>query len=634
MSAIYGCVSKKEIESTLEEDLKFFNVYKFDRSDTKSIKNVTFSCFMQEFTIESTHEILPYYDSENDCLITADVIIDNREELSSQMNVKLHQGVSDSELIMKAYLKWGLDFPKYIIGVFAIAIYDFKCDKLILVRDQLGQRSLYYSVCNDVVKFSTIEKPLTNGMLINEDFIRRFISIRYVLDDFIGKETAYKNIFYVEPAGILIFEGSKITSFKYWELKKQKITKSINDEIIELKNIFTEAIACRIRTKGNVGIKLSGGLDSSAIAYIVAPMLKEKSKKLFAYTTISDPKYLLKYHKSVITDESNIVKMIRDRYDNIELDFIVSSGDTPFNVIEQALEIFEQPYKFVTNSYWVLDISNHAMNDGCKILLNGQFGNFTLSHDNIVKHLNNLLLKFKWITFYKDIKRYCRKKKMGRKQLLRHMFSYTFIKDKRLDYLNQYGILSTTEKKTLGEYFKDTFATSLKSIASNSTLKSMTSSAVLNHLGAVETKLSLKYNLIERDPFRDVRVIEKCYSLPVSVYNTCGDERALIKELMKDTLPEEILDPSKRGLQAADWPNRIKADWKEIRTSIINTLDEIPDGVINKDIFVELLNQYDNDDFVYNIDAHIDVRNFLVVHVVAKWFSENQKQNGIEQAIN
>ena len=83
-------------------------------------------CHAQWITPESIGELLPFYDSERQCTITADAIIDNREELFERLQVERNKRktMSDSQLILLAYYKWGEDAPKYLIGDFAFMIWD------------------------------------------------------------------------------------------------------------------------------------------------------------------------------------------------------------------------------------------------------------------------------------------------------------------------------------------------------------------------------------------------------------------------------------------------------------------------------------------------------------------------------
>ena len=93
-------------------------------------------------------------------------------------------------------------------------------------------------------------------------------------------------------------------------------------------------------------------------------------------------------------------------------------------------------------------------------------------------------------------------------------------------------------------------------------------------MGEIETKLSLKYGIVKRDPTRDKRVIEFCLSLPTEMFVDGGMERALVRKSMKGILPEKIrINTSVRGKQSADWIYRITPKWKQIKKELENILN-------------------------------------------------------------
>ena len=110
------------------------------------MNNVFFGCHAQWITPESIGEPFPYYDYERQLTITADAIIDNREELFERLQIDSdkRKTMPDSQLILLAYYKWGEDSPKYLVGDFAFMIWDEREKKLFGARDFSGSRTLYY----------------------------------------------------------------------------------------------------------------------------------------------------------------------------------------------------------------------------------------------------------------------------------------------------------------------------------------------------------------------------------------------------------------------------------------------------------------------------------------------------------
>lgn len=119
-------------------------------------------CHAQWITPESVGEQLPFYDFERQCTITADVIIDNRDELFERLQVKpsAQKDITDSELILLSYYKWEEDAPKFLVGDFAFVIWDEKKQKLFGARDFSGSRTLYYHQNYQKFAFCTTMDPL------------------------------------------------------------------------------------------------------------------------------------------------------------------------------------------------------------------------------------------------------------------------------------------------------------------------------------------------------------------------------------------------------------------------------------------------------------------------------------------
>jgi asparagine synthase (glutamine-hydrolysing) len=153
-----------------EAVMKELGKYQFDKSATISQDPVFFGCHLNWVTPESVHEILPFADDQAQLMITADAIIDNREELCELLSVS-DGNITDSQLILTAYQKWGVKCPEYLVGDFAFAIWDKEKEELFCARDHMGNRVLHYHNSSDLFAFATLMEPLfqaggiKNGMI-------------------------------------------------------------------------------------------------------------------------------------------------------------------------------------------------------------------------------------------------------------------------------------------------------------------------------------------------------------------------------------------------------------------------------------------------------------------------------------
>lgn len=149
MSAIAGIYNYSQEPIQIEHGYRMmFDLEKFPADDIQTWHqdHVFLGCHAQWITPESVGERLPYYDFARKLAITADAIIDNRDELFDKLQVERERRAKmpDSELILLAYHRWGEESPKHLIGDFAFMIWDERKQRMFGARDFSGYRTLYY----------------------------------------------------------------------------------------------------------------------------------------------------------------------------------------------------------------------------------------------------------------------------------------------------------------------------------------------------------------------------------------------------------------------------------------------------------------------------------------------------------
>ena len=371
---------------------------------------------------------------------------------------------------------------------------------------------------------------------------------------------------------------------------------------------------------------LSGGLDSGTIACIAAKILKKKNKRLRGYSSIPMEEYKdIKVSNYYITDESEYIKELQLKYDNIDLNFCRCEGKTAISDIEKFIDVLEQPYKIYTNIGWLNEIQERANNEGCKIILKGQYGNSTISFGNMETHLKTLFSQGKFYDIYKEIIGVCKvhkiSKKFAIKQAVKVLLPYKLRKiivtsknGKNKLIINEELI----EKWKIYDKFKKNYyyGEVERYYTLNESHKFIVKDSTFSHIGAMETKLSLYNGISLRDPSRDKRIIEFCLSLPSNQFVRDGVERCLIRRYMKGILPDKIrLNMRKRGLQSADWIERLDGKYTYILNSILMDI-EMQDAeyyLDTEEIKKEIKNRlrgYDFDDY-RNLDKYIIILIFL-----------------------
>ncbi|MBT2657069.1 lasso peptide isopeptide bond-forming cyclase [Bacillus sp. ISL-18] len=590
MSAIAGIYHLNDEPINLEHGnrmMKELEKYPADDVQTWHNDKVFLGCHAQWITPESVGEKLPYYDHERKLAITADAIIDNRDELFErlQVNKRKQKDITDSELILLSYHKWGEDSPKYLIGDFAFVVWDEIEKKLFGARDFSGARTLYFHFNNSRFSFSTVIHPLFSipdvNKESNEQWLAEFLVLSGTIDAVDTSITPYKNIFQIPPSHYILVEKGKISFKKYCDLKQQKPIKLKNDEeyVEAFQEVFQEAVNARLRTHLNVGAQLSGGLDSGAVVSYAARTLKEKNKSLYTFSYIPPKDFVDFTPKQLLADERPFIKSTVNYVGGIEDYYLDFHGRNSYLEIDSLLEVLEMPYKFFENSFWLKGMFEKSNEARVGLLLNGDRGNFSISWGFALDYYSILLKKLRWLRLYQELDRYSkniggpRLKRLPEiisvgfpfvNQILEHGTTYklpalinpVFAKNTHVyEKLKEYGIEKTgwfppsTIFKERKRHFENQF--------------------MWNAGNTLAAKLSLHYKLSKRDPTNDLRVIRFCLSIPEDQYVQNGVDRSLIRRATKNLLPDDVrLNQRIRGVQGADWVHRLIPQWDALKNDL------------------------------------------------------------------
>ena len=220
-------------------------------------------------TPESLHEKFPLINAQGDLVLTSDARIDNREELISALELKNHPAhkLTDSQLILWAYEKWGQDCAEKLIGDFAFAIWDKRSQMLFCARDPVGAKSFFYYKSTKSFVFASEIKAILCASGVPHQLNELRIA-EHLIQFFEDKTLSfYKDIFRLSAANSITVGPGEFRTRVYWSLDpKREIHMSSEEEYSQaFHEIFTEAVRCRLRSAYPIGSTLSGGLDSSSI---------------------------------------------------------------------------------------------------------------------------------------------------------------------------------------------------------------------------------------------------------------------------------------------------------------------------------------------------------------------------------
>lgn len=179
---------------------------------------------------------------------------------------------SDTEVILKAYQQWGNDFQNKLNGMWAFALWDHRNATMLLSRDRLGEKPLYYAIHDNTVIFgSELKCILEYGIVAQPDF--ELTELYFCLSFIPAPYTFYKGIKKLEAGHFLRVKGDRITESKYWEIEPVREGDLIRDKK-KVYQVFEEtlydSVKIRMRSDVSFGAFLSGGLDSAAVLALMS----------------------------------------------------------------------------------------------------------------------------------------------------------------------------------------------------------------------------------------------------------------------------------------------------------------------------------------------------------------------------
>jgi len=204
-----------------------------------------------------------------------------KEELETKGHVFTTE--SDTEVVPHLYEEYGIDFVNHLNGMFGVAIWDKYKKRLILARDRLGKKPLYYTLQDGVLIFGSELKTI----LAYKDFKRAIDPIslsKYLAYEYVpAPMTIFKNIQKLEAGSMLIYENGKCSIKRYWDIpldEFEDITEA--SAIRSLKDLLYNSVKRRLMSDVPLGVFLSGGIDSSVVTYLMTTILPAKQVKTFS----------------------------------------------------------------------------------------------------------------------------------------------------------------------------------------------------------------------------------------------------------------------------------------------------------------------------------------------------------------
>lgn len=545
--------------------------------------------------VDIQHGHQPMYDENKDFIIIFNGEIYNHGELRETLknNGVLFNTDSDTEVILKSYIYYGDKFIHNLNGMFSFAIYNKKDKKIIIYRDRMGVKPLYYYFNKEdkVFLFGSELKSIVKSGVFSKDKqienteLSNFLTLRYTSH----KKSIWKNINKLTPGHYLEFnlENFNIKANKYWQYDfnsslypKDKYSNYLG----EFKNILIDSVKIRMESSDvPVGIFLSGGLDSSVIAALA------KKSGFNEFHTFS-----VGFENDSGQNEFTYAKEVSDYIGSIHHEVVVTQ-DQFINYLPDYVKSSDEPFADLTSI--PLYFMSKKASEFVKVVLSGEGADEILagySLDKLKKNISILNILSKPIIstvvnlFLKEDRRSQLKimTKYGKENFLKktnYYISKYWNESEKTHLLKDFDKVKNTNSfiQTLYEYeSKDV-------IEQFSNSHSMT--WLVEDLLAKGDKMTMGASIEARSPFLDYRLVEFSMKLP-SKYkvNNNNINKLILRDYAKELIPESIINRPKKGFSIPiyQW---IKDDLKDWAYNLIKDSDKL-DLVINKHIVLEEFN--------------------------------------------
>ncbi|KAL2871493.1 asparagine synthetase B family protein [Aspergillus lucknowensis] len=316
----------------------------------------------------------PFHDSEDSIHAVVNGELYDYEKYRAELGHEYRfKSNSDCEIVIALYRHYGIHFVSKLRGEFALVLWDAKRKLFFAVRDRYGIKSLYYTVVNNKLLVATEMKSFLPFGWQPEWSLKNLLEKGWLWND----RMYFKKVHRLDPGQYLISLDFKPPEVKtYWNLEypDKKIPFPLSEEeiILKLRELLLESVRLRLRADVEVGIYLSGGLDSSAIAGMAAHLIKQG--ELLGNDASGDISkmscYTIRFGKDTGVDESDIAKRTAD-WIGVNLHPVTMKEDEIAARFEDTVWYTETPIPDV-NGMGRIAVGELAHSHGKKVILTGE----------------------------------------------------------------------------------------------------------------------------------------------------------------------------------------------------------------------------------------------------------------------
>lgn len=530
----------------------------------------------------------PIYNENKTVAVVFNGEIYNFLQLRAELKARGHQFKThtDTEVIVHLYEEKGLDVPAYLNGMFAFALWDATKEQLLIARDHLGIKPLYYTVKDGLLAFASelkALKPLLKDVNIETLALNQFLALRYIP----APLTIYKGVKKLLPGHYLVIKKQKIKLKKYWDLHFGLTSSLSKQEWIErTKQTLSAAVKRQMIADVPLGAFLSGGLDSS----IVVALMSYYSSQPVKTFSVSFP-FLTGF------DEAPYARAVAEKFNCDHHEEVVEAKAVDFltQLVRQLDEPMADPAALPT--FLISKVASKKV----KVVLTGE------GSDELFGGYKWYRTSQKSVPLPASIRRYLAVKagqwlKGRRGQRSLQLLLYPTLAEKYFEVI----LTSVFSEEEREQILTNSVKAELKSLSLLPNFEHLLTEAQglnkLNQMQYLDTKIWLEgdplvkvdrmtmaTSLEARVPFLDKEVVELAVQLPAEL-KINHQSKVVLREAFKELLPKEVIGRPKHGF---DLPidNWLRYDLKELFHAKVLENSQL-DGFLNKKAVRQLFQQH------------------------------------------
>ncbi|WP_025805329.1 asparagine synthase (glutamine-hydrolyzing) [Pseudomonas chlororaphis] len=478
-------------------------------------------------------------DVNNGAAITFCGEIYNHVELRQDLQHLGHhfQTRSDTEVLLKAFLQWGVEMASRLNGMFAFAIWDRRKEELVLVRDRVGVKPLYYFPTPHGLIFGSEPKAI-----LANPFVSTRVSLQGLREmlDMVKTPGAsiYDGMYELRPGQVIRFNRQGLVKSTYWKLEARPHTDDYETTVQQVRSLLDDSVRMQMVADVPICTLLSGGLDSSTVTAMVAKKLGSEAIRSFS---VDFTKNQQQFEVDSVRGSADapFARALSEHVGSVHTEILLNSGELlDASVRASVLRATDMPPTYWGDMWPSLYLLFREIRRHSTVALSGEaadeiFGGYQWFRNPAAVQADT----FPWLT--SGSSRYFGGTQLLSPDLLKQLDQETYRKDAYQDALREVPVLP-------GESPQD---------------RRMREITYLNLTRFLQTlldrkdRMSMAVGLEVRVPFCDHRLIEYVFNTPWKMKVADGREKSLLRAAARDLLPDNILTRVKSPYPATQDPS-------------------------------------------------------------------------------